>query len=98
MFTDRERDLCYATRGRLYERLAVRFAAKEAVLKALGTGLSGGIRWTDVEIVSGDGGRPGVRLFGQAKREAEKLGVTRVEIALSHSRQFAVATATALKE
>src|SRR5437867_8273849 len=55
------------------ERIAARFAAKEAVLKALGTGWSGGIRWTDVEVVRDRRGRVGVKLDGAAARVAKKL-------------------------
>ena len=73
--------------------LAGRFAAKEAVLKALGTGLSGGIRWVDVEILRGDRGAPFVRLEGEAERQAARLGISRIFVSISHSEAQAAAQA-----
>jgi holo-[acyl-carrier protein] synthase len=70
--------------------LAGRFAAKEAAMKALGTGLRG-VGWKDVEVVRGTGGKPSVRLHGRALLRAEKLGVTELALSLSHSRGYAVA-------
>lgn len=77
------------------ERLAARFAAKEAVLKALGTGWRGGIAWTDVEVVKEPSGRPGVALFGEALATANRLGVGRWHLSLSHAGGFSVASAVA---
>ncbi|NLO90031.1 MAG: holo-ACP synthase [Clostridia bacterium] len=74
--------------------LAVRFAAKEAVFKALGTGL-GENRWLDVEIAEGEHGQPQVRLRGKAKKTAEAQGVSRIHLSLSHCREYAVAVAAA---
>jgi holo-[acyl-carrier protein] synthase len=70
--------------------LAGRFAAKEAAMKALGTGLRG-VGWKDVEVIRGPGGKPSVRLHGRALLRAEKLGVTELALSLSHSRGYAVA-------
>ncbi|MBP7148841.1 MAG: holo-ACP synthase [Acidobacteria bacterium] len=70
--------------------VAVRFAAKEAVLKALGTGWSGGIRWTDVEVVRGESGPPRIELHGVA---AEVAAGARVHVSLTHDRGAAVAVA-----
>ncbi|RMG85025.1 MAG: holo-ACP synthase [Candidatus Dadabacteria bacterium] len=75
------------------ESLAARFAAKEAVLKALGTGWSAGVRWTDVEITGGRGQPPAVRLHGQALRRAEALGGARIHLSLSHDAGLALAFA-----
>jgi holo-[acyl-carrier protein] synthase len=79
--------------GRRGERLAVRFAAKEAVLKALGTGWRSGIGWTDVEVVSLPSGKPTVRLHGKAAEVAAGLGITAWSLSLSHTREYAVASA-----
>lgn len=79
-----------------WQSLAARFAAKEAVLKALGTGLRG-MRWQDIEVVRNDRGRPGVRLRGGAAGRAENLGVAEVLLSLSHTEHYAVAQAVAVR-
>lgn len=82
--------------GKQYaRRLAARFAAKEAALKALGTGLAGGIRWHDIEVRRGDGGRPEIVLHGRAAAHAAGLGVTRLHLSLSHDGPFAAAVVVA---
>ena len=70
--------------------LAARFAAKEATMKALGTGLRG-VGWKDIEVVRGPGGAPSIRLYGRALLRAEKLEVAEMALSLSHSRNYAVA-------
>ena len=70
---------------------AGKFAAKEALLKALGTGLAGGIRWTDVEVLSGEAGAPSVELTGRADQVARELGVSTIHLSISHSAASAVA-------
>jgi len=75
---------------------AGRFAAKEAVVKALGTGFSGDIAWTDVEILRQSIGAPHVRLSGGALAVAQSLGVTRWLVSISHDESHAVASAIAL--
>lgn len=95
LFTEAE--LAYASgKKREIEHLAARFAAKEAVLKALGTGWSGGIAWTDVEVTRADNGRPGVRLSGLAAETAERLGISDWLLSLSHTEHDAMASAIAL--
>ncbi len=74
-------------------RYAARFAAKEAVLKALGTGLARGMRWQDVEILAGPARRPVVRLHGAVAETARRLGVREVQISLSHAGEYALACA-----
>jgi holo-[acyl-carrier protein] synthase len=87
VFTSEERDYC--TRKAFPEQsLAARFAAKEAVLKAIGTGLSGGIRWTDVRIVNGKSGRPEVRL---GKNITQRIGNKKILLSISHTKEFAIA-------
>jgi holo-[acyl-carrier protein] synthase len=76
------------------ERLAGRFAAKEAVMKALGLGLRG-IGWREIEITVDPLGKPGVRLTGRAAAVADRLGVRTWRVAISHTRQLAIAEALA---
>ena len=90
VFTPGEIAYC---RGRA-PNLAARFAAKEAVMKSLGTGFRG-VGWRDVEVVRAPSGAPSPRLHGRALWRAERLGVTEIAISLSHSRGFAVAFAVA---
>jgi len=73
------------------ERLAGRFAVKEAVLKALGTGKSGGILWQDIETLPGPAGKPVVRLHGQAVRWAKWKGGGQVHVSISHDGGKAIA-------
>ncbi|MDI7275449.1 MAG: holo-ACP synthase [Anaerolineae bacterium] len=80
-------------RGRTPE-LAVRFAAKEAIAKALGTGLVG-ICWREMEVLPDHLGKPLVRLHGRAAARAEALGLAEFAISLSHSREYAVASVVA---
>ena len=70
--------------------LAVRFAGKEAVMKALGTGIRG-ISWREIEILAEPSGKPLVRLCGKAKDKADSLGLGELAVSLSHSREYAVA-------
>jgi holo-[acyl-carrier protein] synthase len=72
--------------------LASRFAAKEAVMKVLGTG-GIGINWREIEILTGDDGRPSVKLYGQALNKAAELNLNELSVSLSDSRQNAVAVA-----
>jgi len=78
------------------ERLAGRFAAKEAVLKALGTGFGAGVAFTDVVIHRQPGGPPQVQLVGGAAKAAQALGVTGWRLSISHSGGLAMASAIAL--
>jgi holo-[acyl-carrier protein] synthase len=75
-----------------------RLAAKEAVAKALGTGFGGEVSWGDVEILRLPLGQPEVSLSGEAKAVADRLGVTRWLLSISHSNSFAIASAVAVSE
>jgi len=97
LFTARELAACSSKR-RPYEHLAARFAAKEAVLKAFGTGLAERMQWTEVEIVNGMRGRPRVHLHGEVATWAKQLGLTEVEVSLSHTQGMAIAQAVAVLE
>ena len=94
-FTVAERAYAESSSKRRDEHLAARFAAKEAVLKALGTGWRNGIAWTDVEVVRQATGQPTVRLSGEAARVARELGITAWFISLSHTHAHAMASAIA---
>ncbi|MFL2783744.1 MAG: holo-ACP synthase [Dehalococcoidia bacterium] len=87
IYTDGEIEYC---RGRA-PQLASRFAAKEAVMKALGTGIRG-VGWRDVEITRKRGMAPHIKLHGRAKKRASQIGLKGLAISLSHSKEFAVAS------
>jgi holo-[acyl-carrier protein] synthase len=73
------------------ERYAARFAAKEAAMKALGTGWSHGVRWRDCEVVRMPGGRPTINFHGKAGEVAARLGVKHAALSLSHTAGQAIA-------
>ena len=78
------------------EHLAGRWAAKEAVLKAIGTGWTGRITWQDVEVCNEVNGAPKIKLTGEAGHIADTLGIRNVLITISHSNEYAVAFAVAV--
>ena len=73
------------------ERLAGRFAAKEAGMKALGTGLTGGITWKDLAVGREASGKPTLHLSGVAKQRADEMGVTRIHLTITHTGDLAMA-------
>ncbi|HTB13736.1 MAG TPA: holo-ACP synthase [Bryobacteraceae bacterium] len=84
IYTDRE--IAYAeSKANLYERYAARFAAKEAAMKALGTGMRGGVRWRDFEVTNLPSGRPTLQFHGKAAEWAEKLGVESISLSITHT-------------
>jgi holo-[acyl-carrier protein] synthase len=95
VFTKHEQAYCQQHKERV-QHLAGRFAAKEAVLKALGTGMRGKMKWTDVQIANNDLGKPGIVLSGESARVAERMGIAKVLVSISHTREHAVASAIAL--
>ena len=86
IYTEGEVAYC---RGRA-PQLATRYAAKEAVMKALGTGIRG-VRWRDIEVVRRRGQAPTIKLHGTALARAERLGIDHLALSLSHSEEYAVA-------
>lgn len=80
---------------RRVEHLAARFAAKEAALKALGTGWARGIGWTDVEVVRAETGKPALRVTGRAAEIADDIGIVRWHVSLTHTKDHAVASVIA---
>jgi len=96
VFTAAERAYAEAGGKRRMEHLAGRFAAKEAILKVLGTGWSGGIAWTDAEVVRLPTGKPTVALHGRCLEVADGLGIAQWELSISHTKVHAVASAIGL--
>jgi len=97
IFTRRE--LAYCKRKKqTYQSLAARFAAKEALFKALGTGWSFSMCWKDVEITNDKLGKPNVILSGKTQKIAEGMGVKKAMVSLSHTKQYAVANVILMGE
>src|SRR5258707_14222451 len=90
IFTDGERTYCDSKANRI-ERYAARFAAKEAAMKALGTGWNHGVRWRDIEVTRMPGGRPTISFHGKAGEFAAKLGVKNAALSISHTQEQAIA-------
>lgn len=90
VFTEREREYCSRQKFPA-QHYAGRFAAKEAVLKAIGTGWSAGVKWTDMEVLHGDGGGPVVNISGRVKDLMDLKGVKQILLSYSHDEGYAVA-------
>lgn len=90
VFTDRE--VAYAeSKANRYERYAARFAAKEAAMKALGTGWRGGLAWRDLEVINLRSGRPTLAFHGVAAEIAGRLGARNISLSLTHTVEQAMA-------
>jgi len=90
LFTPGEVAYCESHKNR-FERYAARFAAKEAAMKALGTGWRRGVRWRDIEVTRETGGKPVLRLAGVARELADRLGVKNISLSITHSGNLALA-------
>ena len=90
LYTEQERDYCEQFKNK-YERYAGRFAAKEAGMKALGTGWRRGVRWVDLEVVREKSGRPTLKLAGEAGEIAKQLGVRHIALSITHTEEQALA-------
>ncbi len=95
IFTDAERSYADSNKNGI-EKLAGRFAAKEAVLKLMGTGWRGKIAWTDIEVINNPMGQPEVTLTGEVAKIAANLGISHISISITHTANFAIASAVAL--
>ena len=95
VFTPAEQEYCEARRRGRFASYAARFAAKEAAMKALGTGWGRGVAWRDFEVLPAADGPPGLAVRGEAARVAARRGVTRWLVALSHTDTGAVASVIA---
>jgi holo-[acyl-carrier protein] synthase len=91
VFTAAEQTYCLRKR-RSAESLAARFAAKEAGAKALGTGISRGVHWLEIEVIREPGGRPSLRFHGRAAEIAAGLGVAQTALSLTHTAELAMAS------
>jgi holo-[acyl-carrier protein] synthase len=86
-------EIAYCTRKRVHaESFAARFAAKEAGAKALGTGISRGVTWSEFQVTRQTGGRPVLELTGRAEMLARQLGVKNISLSLTHTGSLAMAT------
>ena len=90
VFTQREIEYC-ERKANKFERFAARFAAKEAGMKALGTGWRGGIAWRDFEVTNLRSGRPTLAFHGKAAEIAEKIGVRNIALSMTHTAEQAMA-------
>jgi holo-[acyl-carrier protein] synthase len=90
LFTPAEVAYCESHKAK-YERYAARFAAKEAAMKALGTGWSHGVRWRDIEVTREPSGKPTLRLAGVAADIAKRMGVKNISLSITHSGNLALA-------
>lgn len=97
VFTDKE--IKYSKKRRFaYQHLAARFATKEAVLKAFGGGWTRTLPLKDVEIINDKNGKPEIKLYGEAKNIYRKRKMGKIEVSLSHTKEYAVANAILLKK
>lgn len=91
VYTGAEQNYCLRKR-KSAESLAARFAAKEAAAKALGTGISYGVSWLEIEVVRGPAGKPGLRFQGRAAQVAARLGAAHASLSISHTASLAMAS------
>jgi holo-[acyl-carrier protein] synthase len=91
VYTAAEKEYCLRKRNAA-ESLAARFAAKEAGAKALGTGISQGVGWLEIEVVREPGGRPSLQFHGRAAQRAERMGVRNATLSLTHTDALAMAS------
>lgn len=90
VYTPREIAYCERRKNK-FQRYAARFAAKEAAMKALGTGWGQGVRWRDIEVANAPSGKPTLNLAGVARQLADKLGVKNISLSITHSGNLALA-------
>lgn len=95
VFTAKEQAYADSQKNRI-EKLAGRFAVKEAVLKLIGTGWRGKIAWTDIEVVNNELGQPIVTVSGEVKRLADELGIEQITVSITHTANFVMASAVAI--
>lgn len=93
VFTSKEIAYCENRKKARFESYAARFAAKEAVSKALGTGFATGMGWKQIEILNDDNGKPYVVLTQRALETFENMGVKSMDVSLSHCGEYAIAYA-----
>lgn len=91
IYTEKEVAYCQQMRRNPYQHFAARFATKEAVFKALGTGWRGKMKWTDIEVLNDKLGKPYLNLYGAVKEAADKKNVNDIAVSLSHCKEYAIA-------
>ncbi|MGE5330054.1 MAG: holo-ACP synthase [Deltaproteobacteria bacterium] len=91
VFTAEEVKYCSKASLAKYQHFAARFAAKEAVAKALGLGLAGGVILNEIEVVKDEKGKPSIVLYGSTKKIAEDMGISSWSLSLSHCKEYAIA-------
>ncbi len=96
VFTARELADADKVKNRI-ENLAGRFAAKEAVMKLVGTGWRDGVAWTDIEVVNNELGQPIVNICGKVKELADDKGIEQITLSITHTANFAIASVVALQ-
>ena len=96
VYTEQEINYCIKKKNK-YQHFAARFAAKESVLKALGVGLSGDIKWTDIEVVHESSGRPKINTYGAVRKIVEQRKIKEILVSLSHTSLYAIASAQLVK-
>ena len=96
VFTPTEQRDADGVKNRI-EKLAGRFAAKEAVMKLIGTGWRDGVAWTDIEVVNNPLGQPVVNISGKVKEFADEKGIEQITLSITHTANFAIASAVALQ-
>ena len=96
LFTEKEKDYCQKQK-RPGMHYAARFAAKEAVSKALGTGIGGKAGWLEMEVIRGESGAPTIMFHGKAADFIEAEGIATVQVSLTHARDYAAANAVAIR-
>ncbi|HDY69205.1 MAG: holo-ACP synthase [Candidatus Scalindua sediminis] len=92
VYTEDEVKYCQSKKN-CFQHYAARFASKEAVLKAFGTGLRDRMKWTDIETLNEESGRPYVNLYGRARELAKEKNIGEITISLSHCKDYAIAHA-----
>ena len=92
IYTPQEKAYCLRKKKNAAESFAARFAAKEAAAKALGTGISHGVTWLEIEVTREPGGRPGLLFSGRAAERAAHMGVTHIALSLTHTGELAMAS------
>lgn len=96
IFTDRE--IKYSKKKKfMFQHLAARFATKEAVVKALGDGWQGRVTWQDLEVLNEMNGKPRINFLGRAERVKQEKGISEIIVSMSHTENYAVATAILVK-
>ena len=90
IYTEKEVEYCKQKKNK-YQHFAARFASKEAMFKALGTGWVGNMKWPDIELLNDEMGRPYLNLYGSVKEMAEKKHIDNISVSLSHCKEYAIA-------